>query len=150
MKQSKKSWNIKFMMMLFEDYPKSLCALFWYQVWTFIWGIFCFPFFVVGKFLNLFLSKPNKRNNYFDLSLAGVGILIGALLTFSGIYMFIDFDPESPLFAAGVSFWGMVIVLIFAATYFYFRDKMNSSESLIEKYVKAKKSKICPIIEWED
>lgn len=150
MKQSRNSWNIKFMMMLFENYPKSLCTLFWSQVWTFIWGAIFFPFFIVGKLLNLFLNKKDKMSNYFNLSLAGFGILITGLLTFSGIYIIFDFDHKSILFELGLIFWVIIVLLIISILISYSIDNSSSSKSLVGKYIKAKKSKLCPIIEWED
>jgi hypothetical protein len=148
MKQSRNKWNIKLMMMLFENYPKSLCTLFWSQVWTFLWAIVCFPFYIIG-IITLLFFKDDQFRGYFRTALKGFLTFIGGLLLFSGIYMFFV-TPKSVFFDLGIVFW--VTTLFIIALFFVnlFQENVSYSDNLTIKYLKAKKNKVCPKIDWED
>lgn len=151
MKQSKNAWNIKFMMQLYQNYPKSLCTLFWSQVWTFLWAIVCIPFFVIGLLSHI---KDKKVDNYFDTALYGFVLATIITTTLSFLYTLFTWqwnDKNPALFLAVIFIIGCLIIFCFYIVKYIDESDNNIIKSNItSKYIKAKKEKVCPTIQWTE
>lgn len=116
---------------------KSLCSYFWGSVWNLLGAPFLLMFLTIVLSLlgNLILVLP------FDLYVFEKG-------TLSNFFY---------LIATGISTWALLFLLIWSYIAFIhskvvqlFNKSGNKEPNLLVEYVKAKKSKICPLIKFED
>lgn len=156
MKISKNSWHYKMLNQgafgLFEKrYPsQSLCLYFWQVVYQ-IGALFLWLPFMGFLFVSVFAVGP--------LLLVATWFLAGELLTSHQAVMQILPEMLAPMVAAGMLglvLYVFVIVAFFCAGLSVLPKKIRTNQavdskpSLVIEYVKAKKQKICPILEFTD
>ncbi len=156
MKISKNSWHYKMLKQgafgCFNHYKpsNSLCLYFW-QVAFQIGALFLWLPLMGFLFVSVFAVGP--------LLLVATWFLAGELLTSHEAMMQILPEMLAPLIAAGV-----IGLILYAAAIVAFscaglsilskkiraNQVVDSKPSLVIEYVKAKKQKICPILEFTD
>lgn len=144
------------MMSLYDNKPTSLCSLFWAQVWTFFLALALMPFFCVGAWPHKKGMWNEGKFNYFTAGGVGavitvfIAVVLGiiAVLFLPFYYSKSNEDYSSMMIVRGFV-WFCLLTLLGAK---FLEDKTLSfplKNTLLVKYLKAKKEKVCPIIEWE-
>ena len=132
MKINTKSWHYRFLNSLDTNIPNSLCPYFWKVVFT----------------VTLFAGSILLLMAFFAIIGAKIFEGIGFTLDNAVLYW-------SLAAAAGTAFAISTIVLVVAVVFGFVWAKENfkppyKEEPLIITFVKNKKSKICPRLEFED
>ncbi len=142
MKVSTQSWHYRLADSISDSInpSKSLCVYFWQVIWGFVLWFILVPIFVVIVGSLLILGIPG---------------IIGKLTM-----DFFDFLPEGSelvlgLWYIGVGYLAFLIMFLLMGVFVYWKEivqprkaKVVKEDNLFVAYVKAKKRKICPIIEF--
>ena len=122
-------WNV--------HYSKTICPYFWGSVWNLfgmpsVWvlifyGVGSLPSAFVVKLLDL--SSPLKGTGFLGLTIAAI---VGWII----LFMFFGFVQLCVALCKKINNKG--------------KPKTNNKPSVIKEYIKAKKNKFCPMIEFED
>ena len=138
-----------------DDMPGNLCAYFWRLV---IMIILVVPSFIVSLpyvIVSYFKEEADNENNI----LVGIFIYIGLYLLFAlGVsvsFIFINYEKDSFMYIT--SFIGIaVVVSTILALSLSYRDKYlrrrktkKKDPNLIKEFIRAKKNKYCPRIDWD-
>lgn len=132
MKINKKSWHYRFLRAVDANIPTSLCPYFWKTVWvTMLTSAIITPFVVVMYAMG-------------DKLLVSLGITFVSKITW-----IIASTLVGTVAIAGI------VATIFGAVFGFFWAKENfkppyKEEPMIISFIKAKKSKICPTLEFVD
>jgi len=137
--------------------PQNLCPYFWKLVLAIVTlplTVFSFPFTNNGSFGDRFATLFAIA--FCELCTASIGALVSMLFRW--------IDPHTPITlndlgianAVGLSVFAIVAVVAYIE-HLISSKKENSKSiakekkpSIIIEYIKAKKNKHCPMIEWED
>ena len=164
MKLNKKSWHAWFYKMLYgwdRKFPNNLCAYFWKMLLSIIVApvllLVCLPLYIEG----LISKRDHHRDGYFHDAhiIASIFAWIGLFLIFSGVYVWFA-GWESNWHIPAITLYGILAVIIIGLILNYYDEKRIKSPKnthLVEKkpnvfieFIKAKKNKYCPKIEWEE
>lgn len=120
----------------YKTRPKSLCSLFW----TFVLAIIFLPVLLLGKAIMIAIDSEE-----YELASCYTGAILYILLG-----LFVGLITWTLI----VNTWLMVIILAGACILFYigFREDIHGtiSNSVLIQGIKSIKSKVCPIIEYEE
>lgn len=134
--------------------PKSLCYFFW----TAIGAILIIPFNIPGLIMALIKKDNNPgghdyNNPFINIILQLCSIIIGAFtLTKSGLSVYIYESFIIKLLASmltGVILSGISLGMCYIVDLFIRKFKPVKNKTLVGSYIKAKKDKVCPLIEFE-
>jgi len=136
--------------------PNNLCEYFWRLV---IMVLLIIPSAILSSPIN-FLGLLSKDSNYSHSNLPGPGFvawvalfLIQSIIVFIVIVLFLSFPEDGYLYHVGgiglVMFFSVVIGLIFYAFSKITPRKVNLKQNIAVEYLKAKKNKYCPKIDWK-
>ena len=118
----------------------TLCDYFWGSIWNLvvvnIWYIFLFH--IIGMAFSIPLLASGVLDKFF--------ILKG----FSGLYISIGFGYLSAALVVGVSMTYTFLIEPFLQKRKSKKEKVESKPSVAVEYAKAVKSKVCPLIKFED
>lgn len=142
MKVSTQSWHYRLADSISDNLTpsKSLCVYFWQVVWGFIFRFILFPGFiaVVGA-----------------VGICGIPAAIGKLTM--DLFEFIPKGSNWIVFfwTLGAGYVILLVIFLLMGVFVYWkeivqprRSKVVKEDNLFVAYVKAKKRKICPIIEF--
>jgi len=152
MKLKSSSWYYKLHRMTYENMSYNLCSFFWETVLAVIMFVpnivWCFIPDQIGK---LFGHKRHKDPFFTErwvwafLNYATVVILYSAVCVF--FYPFGLNKTEDNFFKVmGYIVWALVIIVVFCILIHLI---FTRRKTLLTDFIKAKKQKICPRIEWE-
>lgn len=132
MKISTKSWHYRFLNSLNTNIPKSLCPYFWKVVFTIAW--------ITGSILLLIAFFTSIGVRIFE----GIGFAVDNIVLYWSLAAVV-----------GTATVTSAIALVVAVIFGFVWAKENfkppyKEEPLIITFVKNKKSKICPRLEFED
>lgn len=157
--------------------PKSLCSYFWVSVFTLIFAIIFAPILLIIRLIprlnediiderNESLHDSNYGNFITPFLIYIIIYAASALVILSGhgiLETMFGYDLHHTIlhyiyaFFTGLisylSLLGIIILLGISFTYITKRSKYKIykiSNTTLGKYIKAKKNKICPIIEYEE
>lgn len=154
MQISKKSWHFK-LLDYYVIYPKNLCSYFWLVVFLSL----IYPFDRAYKLLRIHVYLKYKVTKFWwNYILAPISI---SILSF--YFLFGDSWMDSFPFSFGLPIAILISIgmleLVFLGLYFLveflcFIDKRKKEKepkkpNLLFEYLKAKKQKICPLIEYK-
>lgn len=132
MKINTKSWHYRFLNSLDTNIPNSLCQYFWKVVFTITW--------ITGSILLLMALFATTGVRIFE----GIGFTLDNMVLYWSLAAVV-----------GTAIAISAIVLVVAVVFGFVWAKENfkppyKEEPLIITFVKNKKSKICPRLEFED
>lgn len=132
MKINTKSWHYRFLKSLDTSIPKSLCPYFWKVVFAITW--------ITGLILLLIAFFTSIGARIFE----GIGFAVDNIVLYWSLAAVV-----------GTATVTSAIVLVVAVIFGFVWAKENfkppyKEEPLIITFVKNKKSKICPRLEFED
>jgi len=132
MKINTKSWHYRFLNSLNTNIPNSLCPYFWKVVFTIAW--------ITGSILLLIVGFASIGAGIFE----GIGFALDNMVLYWSLAAVV-----------GTVTVTSAIVLVVAVIFGFDWAKENfkppyKEEPLIITFVKNKKSKICPRLEFED
>jgi uncharacterized membrane protein len=165
MKLSKQSWHYKLNKLYTHGVPRNLCGYFWRTVWYCValipTALLFIPFWII--------SLLDKEDRIFDKTgtqgfvdqYPAVLLLDAILFTgYSMITMFFIWHTDIKGFDAirmvfGGIGWFLVLIGIAYGIEQKIRERRKGKQkqkrpNIFVEYIKAKKNKYCPIIEWED
>lgn len=133
MKISKKSWHYRFLKAQRRAVPVSLCPYFWAVVFE------ALKMLVIGA------------------SLLVIAMFVAMVLFVTPIgYMFDASWVTEKEIGASVTFWAAIIIMttVGGTRHFYRRLRQNrpvvhKESNIVTAYIKARKEKICPMLEFE-
>lgn len=161
MKLSKKSWHYWIYSRFFSSVPRNLCPYFWKMV---LCTIFIIPLFVLSVPLRITCMIFGKKrfdleeqNSYSAVSIIGIILLDGALFfSVHMVWMWFNLHNER-IVTIGVLGWVIFVAIMIALLVRWLEGRtwkrivrVEKEPSIFKQYWKAKKDKICPLIEWED
>lgn len=138
MKVSTKSWLYRQANWFNWDISNSLCVYFWQVVWAVLFRWLILPVFVV--LITAFI-------------LGVLPVAFGSGLQFLLQLQLGSTEIQKYLWSLGLGYAVLILILSFTSAYWYWKecirkDKPKKPENLVIAYIKAKKRKICPIIEF--
>lgn len=159
LKLSKGSWHYKMLLILkggyyFYHYDKkqkrlSLCKYFW----TVVIGIFQYPFTVMWRSLPLSIQDHDEAGK-------AIGVWLAICIVIEIVSRIIDpswWWVGFTVFFIGLAFVGVIVGAI--SLFEFLEDKnyerqmkrrIERKPSLFKEFIKAKKNKVCPCIEFVD
>lgn len=162
MKLSKSSWHYKLHLWFSHPWkvPKNLCGYFWKTVWYSIAFIPVVIIFIPFWVIDLIVKEEDRSSSIAEMTPVAI-ILDGALaMVFCMIamwaYPFSAKTGAGPwIIAVGASGWLFAVVLAIAHWMDWASKKSGGTKrqkkpNIAWEYIKAKKNKYCPIIEWEE
>lgn len=159
MKLSKKSWHYRLNMWYTWSVPKNLCSYFWRTVWYLLILPITLILFIPRGILWLF-SKKRSWDGFIEEYLLVLTTNTALGLLFCMIIMFWHWapserDPWGVIFTLGCVGWviltlaGIVWVVEILQERSRSKGREEKKPSLLREYLRAKKNKYCPKIEWE-
>lgn len=152
MKVSRKSWHYIVNSKVFEDPKGNLCGYFWQTILAIVLFI---PLYIVVFPVNLLQDGDSKDTSpLFSWKVfAGLFFYLAIFLLVNMILMF--FVEHESVEALGVLGWIVAVSLLITylssiGLFDRFKGKKEKKESLVVSYLKAKKKKVCPIIEFTE
>lgn len=151
---SKKSWHYWFYSKFYWRTPTNLCPYFWKTVLSIVLllplFIFCIP---LRTGSHIFDCKDGKKGTIWEVFGAAVATNIAAFL-FVGMVAFWWVVQKSTWWSVGFVGYGVTGTILL----FFVVDKIQRSikwkksgrPNILKEFIKAKKQKYCPVIEWED
>jgi hypothetical protein len=131
---NKSAWHYKLTKLTvgrYVDISESLCGYFWQVVLCLYTTFLVLPIMILGGWV--IISGDVLLDDF-----SGVALYVMTALSVNGILLW-----------SCVS--GVIVVFIMAIVeYFNRKQKHNHEPSLVKEYIKSKKQKICPIIEFKD
>lgn len=163
MKLALDSWHRKLYNMTYDiRVPRSLCGYFWVIVLAVVLFIPLTVLSIPNRLLGFFREKDEDNDVQGDEVLLASSTAIFGLIVYAGLaeivcMIWLLFDASlPPIIVFGGFGWLIVLSIIiiwlktkWANRYRKPRPMKEKKPSLIGSYLKAKKEKICPIIEWE-
>lgn len=147
MKINKNSFSSKIYKYVYnvEDWelPNNLCSYFWKLIGAFL----IIPLFLISHLIIAVIKRRIKRE---DLPL-GI-LLLYSLLSLFGMVM-VHFTEPTNLFYIFIEIFGItgyIILTMSIIGYVIYRldKKYKGGNNIVSEYIKAKKNKMCPRIEW--
>lgn len=125
----------------------TLCSYFWFTVWnlfviSFITSAIIFVFYMVGYGVN----EETTKYGYDALLIPYIGNII---IPFLGL-IFVACVVSVALSLTGIVYYIHTGFIKFQNREKPHKDKKSKQPGLISSYIKAKKEKFCPIIEFKD
>lgn len=156
MKLSKSSWHYKLNRWYTYGVPCNLCGYFWRTVWYTVAFVPTLIIFIpIWIYLLFSKNKWDDATEYYPIAImlnAGLALVICMILMWFHLPKG-DHDPWQVVFIFGCVGYCMTAMLLISYFLSKITDRRKSKtkkSSLVKEYLKAKKSKYCPIIEWED
>lgn len=159
---SKNSWHYKFLSRHKKEIPKSLCPYFWSLVFNLsFWVMVGLGIFgLLLGFLHFFLEFYYYYQHTFNLSLDVILGFIWGVIKFTLVICVMSLAFVAICFALAIMI-GIVIMPFslaspwFKKTCFRLLDKLpskpnNMNPNLLFEFLKAKKDKVCPILNFVD
>lgn len=158
MKLSKTSWHYKLNRWYTWKVPNNLCGYFWRTVWYTIAFIPTLIIFIPIWIYLLFSKKKWDEAVYHYPMALGLNLVLGLITCMVLVWFHTlrgEHDPWQVVFIFGIVGYLAATTGLLA----FFADKMakrrrtkgtSNRPNLVKEYLKAKKNKYCPIIEWED
>lgn len=159
MELSKKSFTAKLYSWFYDadlnyyyHQPKSLCNYFWAIIWMYIFLIVTLPLQIPGFLINSYFGHKRESSSLAGICFYVVNFIVGSIIL-GIISIFKPFDKNTIL--EGISNFGIAtsVIIISSIILFliikYFTER-SSSTTIVGEYIKAKKNKYCPKIDWKD
>lgn len=144
---SKESWHFWLYKLLFSDNPTNFCPYFWGVVLS---AILVLPLFILAIpwFIYSIIADEDIDEKLPQCGLLGIVIWM-LVATVSGMFgMFFTKNPSVQ--GIGAFGWGICLLLLIITIHSYAKNRNVFKNSFLGNYVKAKKNKYCPIIEWKE
>lgn len=140
MKVNVNSWHFRTVCRMNFTPSRSLCVYFWQVVWSTFMLYLVFPAILLIILIGGIAAMPIPVGD-FILWIFDAGVSLEGL--------------NSYLLRLGVGYAGIILVVVFWIGYAYLKERRvkvveKKEDGIFVSYVKAKKSKICPIIEFTD
>jgi len=140
MKVDVNSWHYRMVCRMNMTPSKSLCVYFWQAVWCTFMLCLVFPAILLFMLVGAVAFAPIPLGD-FILWVFGAGVNIDGL--------------NSYLLRLGVGYAAIILMFVFWILCAYWEERRikiveKKEDGIFVSYVKAKKSKICPIIEFTD
>lgn len=154
-----------------DNFPTNLCSLFWTLVWIAIYHILLFPFGWVYKWIDIksTYSFQSRASNIelFILNMVSyvflilVGIIGAPVLDVTSLWdwrflLAILIGAGMVIVVIGSAFLLVYVIIHFKSIVSFGFSKKRvklispSAATAIKEYFKARKEKVCPLIEFED
>ena len=155
MKLSKKSWHYKLNMWYTEGVPRSLCPYFWRTVWYIVTLPITIVLFIPWGIVLLITGDRENIVEEYPRALA-MDILLGAAFCMIAIFWHLnpkEGDPWVVVWVLGLTSWLLLVIILIVYIGSLFEKRVQKKEkkpNILGEYLKARKNKYCPIIEWEE
>ncbi len=140
--------------------PNNLCGFFWKLVWAMLWWPINFTWSIIPETVDR-LSGGDSDSVFAEPYFSVKPIVIG--ICYFGVYVIIciGMGPFYPWFSTKIPMMAQfgqitLVTLAFCATFLgirwvvlKLRKKQKHSPNILIEYIKAKKAKMCPRIEWK-
>ena len=146
----KDSWHYKLYRKFYgnwNDMPSSICPYFWKVVWAILFKYILFPIIIIPAIVALVIGSLGA---IFVLPWCLLNIIMGhgAALDLWGVDVY-----HWKALLVDIAAWLILVSTMFVYYWLKFKRKLSSTKenpSIIVEWVKAKKSRICPMIEFKE
>lgn len=159
---NKSSWYYKLYTKTYSSRPpNNLCGFFWKLVWAILWFPINFIWNIIPETVDKLIDKDGvdnvMREPYFSVKPIVSAIIyfgVFAICCIPVAFFYPWFSNELPfmaVFGQSTCTFGALAIIFFGIRWIVLKvtnNKKHSSNLLIE-YIKAKKAKLCPRIEWK-
>ena len=148
---SKKSWHYWLYKQFFTRTPTNLCSYFWKALISIIFVTVAFILSLPWALIRVLINDPFEDEDDRRLGpMTGLG-LISWFVLFTAVSMILMFfSKKNVIIALGGTGWLISASLLVVVLVEYLLKKKPLSKTLLGEFIKAKKGKYCPSIEWKD
>lgn len=158
MKLSKKSWHYRLNLLYVDehyDIPRNLCPYFWRTVW---YTLALIPALILSIPTLIIIAFTKEKWDGL-VKAAGIGTLVitalSIVISMVAMWWFFPAKEDDGLGAVLIIFGGVGWTILLIAAMIKISDwtkerNQKREPGLIISFLKAKKEKLCPKIEWEE